>query len=55
MLYMVLAVDKMDGCGLINIACHERLPKKTKVMHAVLATEGLSKLRRIASVIKVSW
>ena len=25
-------VDKMDGRGLINTACHERLPKKTKVM-----------------------
>ena len=28
---MTPAVDKNDGCGLINIACRECLPKKTKV------------------------
>ena len=32
LLLMTLAVDKMDGCGHINTACQERLPKKTKVM-----------------------
>ena len=26
-----IAIDKMDGHGVINTACHERLPKKTKV------------------------
>ena len=30
-MYMTLTVDKMDGCGHINTAHHERLPKKTKV------------------------
>ena len=30
--YMTLAIDKMDGHGLINLARHERMPKKTKVM-----------------------
>ena len=29
---MTLAVDRMDGCGHINTAGRERLPKKTKVM-----------------------
>ena len=29
-LYTTLAVDKLNGCGLSNIACCERLPKKTK-------------------------
>ena len=29
--FMTLAIDKMDVHNLINIACHERLPKKTKV------------------------
>ena len=28
---MTLTIDKMDGCGHINTACHERLPKKTEV------------------------
>ena len=28
---MTLAVDKMDGCGHINTAHRESLPKKTKV------------------------
>ena len=28
---MTPAIDKMDGRGLINTACHECLPKKTKV------------------------
>ena len=32
LLCITLAVDKMDGCGHINTACHECLPKKTKVM-----------------------
>ena len=31
LLYITLAVDKMDGRGLINTACHEHLPKKTMV------------------------
>ena len=30
-LHMTLAIDKMDGCGHINMARHECLPKKTKV------------------------
>ena len=34
---MMLAVNKMDGRGLINTVRRECLPKKTKV----LATEGL--------------
>ena len=29
---MTLAVDKIEGRGHINTACHERLPKKTKVL-----------------------
>ena len=29
---MTLAIDKLNGYGLSNTACHERLPKKTKVM-----------------------
>ena len=32
LLHMTLAVQKKDGCGHINTARHERLPKKTKVM-----------------------
>ena len=40
-LYMTLAVDKLNGCGFSNTACRECLPKKTKVMYIVLATEGL--------------
>ena len=31
LLYMILAVDKMDGCGPINATHHECPPKKTKV------------------------
>ena len=31
LLYMTLAVDKMDGHGLVSTACREHLPKKTKV------------------------
>ena len=31
-LIMILAVNKMDGCGHINTARRERLSKKTKVM-----------------------
>ena len=30
--YMIVAINKMDGCGHINSACREHLPKKTKVM-----------------------
>ena len=39
LLYMTLAINKMDRSGFINTACHERLPKETKV----LATEGQPK------------
>ena len=31
LLYVTLAIDKMDGHGLSNTARRERLPKKTKV------------------------
>ena len=31
-LYITLAVNKLNGCGLSNNACHEYLPKKTKIM-----------------------
>ena len=53
---MTLAIDKMDGCGHINIAHHERLPNKTKVTQyhcAVLTTKELPE-RWSASFIKVS-
>ena len=51
---MTLTVDKMDGCGHINTACHERLPKKIKVTwYMVLAMKRLPK-RWSASFIKVS-
>ena len=30
-LYMTLAIDKLNGHGLSNNACRERLPKKTKI------------------------
>ena len=43
LLYMTLAIDKMDGCGLINTAHHEHLPTKTKVTWYYVATEGLPK------------
>ena len=36
-LYMILAIDKLNGRGLSNTACREYLPKKTKL----IATEGL--------------
>ena len=52
LLYMTLAINKLDGCGLVNIACYERLPKKTEVMWLVLATEVLPE-RLSVSVIKV--
>ena len=29
---MTLAVNKVDGHGHINTACHERMPKKTNLM-----------------------
>ena len=35
------AVNKLNGHGLSNTACHECVPKKTKVTWYVLATEGL--------------
>ena len=38
---MTLAIDKLNGHGLSNTACHEHLPKKTKVMQYYVATEGL--------------
>ena len=50
---MTFATDKMDGRGLINTARCVCLPKKTKVMQQLLATEGLPE-RQSASVIKVS-
>ena len=50
---MTLAVNKMDGHGHINTACHERLPKKTKVTRNYEATKGLPE-RQSASFIKVS-
>ena len=28
LLYMTLAIDKMDGCSLSNTACHECLPRR---------------------------
>ena len=31
-LYMTLAIDKLNGCGLSNTVCYENLPTKTKVM-----------------------
>ena len=50
--YMTLAVDKLNGRGLSNSACRERLLKKT---NAVLATEELpgSTTNRGISIIKV--
>ena len=39
LLYMTLAINKMDGCGLSNTACHEGLPRR--LSNAVLATEGI--------------
>ena len=36
LLYMALAIDKIDGHGLSNTACHERLPRRL-----ILATEGI--------------
>ena len=50
LLYMTLAIDKMDGCGLINAACHEFLPKEDWG-DVVLATEGLYE-RQSTSFIK---
>ena len=35
-LYMTLAMDIIDGCGLSNEVCHVLLPKKCKVRKAVL-------------------
>ena len=32
LLYISPAIDKLNGCGLSNTACHECLPKNTKVM-----------------------
>ena len=29
---IILAIDKLNGHDLSNNVCHERLPKKTKVM-----------------------
>ena len=45
----ILIVNKMEGCGHINTACHVHLPKKTKV----LATKGLLE-RQSMLFIKVS-
>ena len=50
---MTLAIDKVDGYGLINTAHYEHLPKSTKIMWYYVATEGLPK-RWSASVIKVN-
>ena len=50
---MTLAIDKMDGRGLISTACRERLPKKTEIMQYYIVTEGLPK-RQNVSDIKVS-
>ena len=44
---MILAVDKMDGRGHINIVRRERLPKKTKMMWYYVATKGLRERRSI--------
>ena len=30
-LYMTLAIEKVNGHGLSNTACHECMPKKTKI------------------------
>ena len=38
---MTLAIDKMDGHGLINTARRERMPKKTKVMQYQLQKDYL--------------
>ena len=38
-LYMTFVIDKLNGCGLRNNACHERLPKKTKITQYYVATE----------------
>ena len=53
LLYMTLAVDKMDGHGLINSTHYKHLPKKTKVKWYYIATKGLPK-RWSTLVIKVS-
>ena len=37
--YDTIAVDKVDECGLSNIACRTHLAKKTKI-DAILAIEG---------------
>ena len=54
LLYITLAIDKMDGCGLSNTACRECLPKKTKVTQYWLQKDYPIKTRCSASVVKVS-
>ena len=39
-LYMTLAINKLNGCGLSSTVCHKDLPKKTKVTQ-YLATDKL--------------
>ena len=41
LLYMTLAINKMDGYGLSNTAYHECPPKKTKVMRYKLQKDCL--------------
>ena len=38
---MILANNKLNGCGLSNTMGHECLPKKTEVTQYYVATEGL--------------
>ena len=50
-LYDSLAINKLNGRGLSNTACRERLPKKTKVTWKDYQAAPVS---RSVSIIKVS-
>ena len=54
-LYMTLAIDKLNGCGLSNTALHECLPKKTKVTQYQLQKDYQAvPMSQSISIIKVS-
>ena len=50
LLYITLAIDKMDGRGLINTARHECLPKKTKVTNVPLRQGYKTSLQPVALI-----
>ena len=41
LLYMTLAIDKMDGHSLSNTARHKLLPRRLNFSNMVLPTEGI--------------